>query len=62
MTFYQAILKYKGRPHWGKSFSITTDELHQLYPKMVKFLILRQKLDPKSIFLNEFMRDIFGLE
>lgn len=59
--FYRATLKYDGRPHWGKSFSISPKEMHQLYPKFNDFLIVRQKLDPKGLFLNNYISDTFGI-
>ena len=59
--FYKATLKYKGRPHWGKSFNMTPEEVDELYPKFQEFLNVRKRLDPNGVFLNQLMKDTFGI-
>lgn len=53
--------KYQGRPHWGKMHTQTKTELESTYPKFQDFLKVREKYDPKRIFLNPHLRTIFGL-
>lgn len=53
--------KYEGRPHWGKMHTQTKSELETTYPKFNDFLKVREKYDPKGIFLNPHLRTIFGL-
>ena len=59
---YRALLKYNGRPHWGKSFdSMTPDEAHRIYPKLREFLEVRRQLDPKGIFVNKPLTKNLGI-
>lgn len=53
--------KYGGRPHWGKLHSLKATELAPLYPRWKDFLRTRKRLDPKGLFLNAYMHEIFGL-
>ena len=52
--------KYNGRPHWGKMHNRTAADLKQLYPKWEDFQQLRRELDPTGLFLNEYMKELFG--
>lgn len=52
---------FGGRPHWGKKHSLQAKELAPLYPKWDRFLEIRKKMDPQGIFLNDYLRKIFGL-
>ena len=36
-------------------------DLRPVYPKFDDFKELREKLDPKGIFVNNYLRRIFGL-
>lgn len=56
---YSTMLKYNGRPHWGKWFTVSTKELHLLYPKSKEFLTVRKQLDPKGMLMNKIMREVF---
>jgi hypothetical protein len=44
------------RPHWGKLFYRPL-EVAALYPKMSKFLDVRQTWDPKRVFLNDYLEN-----
>jgi L-gulonolactone oxidase len=57
--FEEIALKYNGRPHWGKEFSINKDYLHQQYPQMNEFIALQKTVDPNGVMLNDFTRKIF---
>ena len=50
-----------GRPHWGKWHGQDASTLRDLYPRWDDFLALRERLDPKGVFLNGHLRRIFGL-
>lgn len=50
-----------GRPHWGKMHNLTAKELAPLYPKWDDFLALRERIDPKGVFLNPYLHRIFGV-
>ncbi len=55
-------LRYDGRPHWGKWHSLRADELAKRYPRWQDFLAMRAELDPEGVFLNPYLRDVFGLK
>ena len=58
----QAIcLNHGGRPHWGKVHSLKAAQLSTLYPRWDDFLALREKMDPKGLFLTPYLRGLFGL-
>ena len=44
-----------GRPHWAKTHSVTPTEFKGMYPKFDEFLELRSKIDPNSIFVNDYI-------
>lgn len=52
--------KYDGRPHWGKMHFQTPDSLKELYPKWDEFHAIRKEMDPKGIFMNDYLKGIFG--
>jgi FAD-linked oxidoreductase len=57
----EAVLKkYGGRPHWGKMHTQTAESLAQLYPNWADFQRVRKELDPKGVFLNKYLRKLFG--
>ncbi|HET8843010.1 MAG TPA: D-arabinono-1,4-lactone oxidase, partial [Ktedonobacteraceae bacterium] len=53
---------YQGRPHWGKMHTLNHQQFSQLYPHWSDFLRIRQQLDPQGVFLNEYLRDMLGVE
>ncbi len=53
---------HQGRPHWGKLHGMAGKDLRPLYPKWDDFLNIRQQLDPQGMFLNGYLRQLFGLE
>ena len=58
----QAIcLNHGGRPHWGKVHSLKAPQLSRLYPRWDDFLALREKMDPKGLFLTPYLRELFGV-
>ena len=48
-----------GRPHWGKCFSLTRKDVESMYPGYGAFRRTRAELDPRGVFANEFMLQIF---
>ena len=57
---FEALMRdYDGRPHWGKSFSRTANELKTLYPNYEAFDRLRRRCDPHSLFRNSFVERVF---
>lgn len=53
--------QYGGRPHWGKMHTRKADYFADNYEKWNDFEALRQQMDPDGIFLNEHLKDIFGV-
>lgn len=49
-----------GRPHWGKHFTLTPDDLTTMYgPSYEKFKAIRNALDPSGLFENTLIRNLF---
>jgi FAD-linked oxidoreductase len=48
-----------GRPHWGKRFNLTVDEIKKMYPGYEQFVKLREEMDPKGVFSNQLTRALF---
>jgi L-gulonolactone oxidase len=59
-TVEKIFLKYGGRPHWGKRFTLKEEELSKIYPKWNDFKALRKSLDPTNKFLNKYLASLFG--
>ena len=57
----EAIFRAHGaRPHWGKWHSHEAAELRALYPRWEDFQRVRREMDPRGVFLNEYLRGLFG--
>ena len=58
---FEPIMKQLGgRPHWGKCFSLTREEVRALYPDTYEtFRKIRSELDPKSVFANDLVQRLF---
>lgn len=57
---FEALIRdYAGRPHWGKSFSLSGAELRALYPAYDSFNQLRKQCDPHGLFRNSFVDRVF---
>jgi len=52
---------FDGRPHWGKLHTLRAPDFEQLYPQWARFQAVRAQLDPSGIFLNPYLRTIFGM-
>jgi len=51
---------FHARPHWGKLFTTSPEELRSIYKKMPEFIALSRKYDPQGKFRNEFLnKNIF---
>lgn len=63
--YFQAIEEiyqhYQGRPHWGKMHTLTAEQLASLYPRWEDFKRIRTQLDPQGLFLNDYLRVLFGV-
>jgi len=52
--------EYEGRPHWGKLHTRGPADLRALYPEWDRFHAVRREFDPDGVFLNDYLRDLFG--
>ena len=57
--FEDAMARFDDRPHWGKSFDRSADEIRGLYPKYDEFNSWRRACDPNGVFRNRFLDRIF---
>jgi L-gulono-1,4-lactone dehydrogenase len=49
-----------GRPHWGKHFTLRRSEVEAMYPDSYdKFRQIRKELDPKGVFANTLIHQLF---
>jgi FAD-linked oxidoreductase len=53
---------HDGRPHWAKRHTLTTADVHKLYPDAAKFLAVRDRVDPGAKFANDHLTKLFGIE
>jgi xylitol oxidase len=52
---------FRPRPHWGKLFTISPEQLYSRYEKMPDFIKLSRQYDPHEKFRNQFLNaNIFG--
>jgi len=51
----ESLMPFNVRPHWGKLFTISPQQLKSSYPKHGDFLQLAGHYDPKGKFRNEFL-------
>jgi FAD-linked oxidoreductase len=58
----EIFLRHGGRPHWGKHHNLGAGELALRYPCWHQFLAIRNEFDPDCLFVNDYLRDLFGLD
>lgn len=51
--------KHSGKPHWAKNFVLKTEKLAQMYEKWGDFGRMRERLDPKGMFRNDYIDRLF---
>lgn len=50
------------RPHWGKWNCYEQTDFAAVYPRWEQFRSLRERFDPESLFSNDYLRRVFGIE
>jgi L-gulonolactone oxidase len=50
-----------GRPHWGKMHTAGPAYLGKHYPAFDRWRAIREELDPQGVFLNPYLRKLFGV-
>ena len=58
----EILLRYDGRPHWGKMHTLDAARLATLYPHWHDFRRIRATLDPQGLFLNDYLRRLFDAD
>ncbi|KAL1916281.1 uncharacterized protein VTP21DRAFT_5898 [Calcarisporiella thermophila] len=59
--FEEIMYSLGGRPHWAKAHKQTPEQLSASYPKFQEFCKVRNRLDPKGMFLNDYLeRHLIG--
>jgi FAD/FMN-containing dehydrogenase len=59
--FEPLMRQHGGRPHWGKHFTLTRDEIKAMYGTGYdQFVSIRDRLDPDRVFANSLLTEIFG--
>lgn len=53
---------HDGRPHWAKRHTLTTADLHQLYPQAAQFCTVRDQIDPPAKFANAHLAKLFDIK
>jgi FAD/FMN-containing dehydrogenase len=53
--------EHGGRPHWGKLHTRRARDLAALYPEWPRFQALRRELDPRAVFANDYLRELFAI-
>ncbi len=51
---------HEGRPHWGKMHTLGAEYFAAQYPRFGDFVALRNELDPKRVFANEYLNRVLG--
>jgi alditol oxidase len=52
----ETLAPFEARPHWGKLFTLSAEQLRTLYAKFDDFRRLRARLDPMGKFGNEYLQ------
>jgi xylitol oxidase len=50
-----ALAAYEPRPHWGKLFVLSDEDLGRRFPRLPDFRELARTYDPAGKFSNEFI-------
>jgi alditol oxidase len=56
----QRLAPFGARPHWGKIFTASADDLHSSYDRLPDFLNLAQHYDPAGKFRNAYTARYLG--
>jgi xylitol oxidase len=52
-----ALERFGARPHWGKLFTADAASISTRYERMADFAQLREDLDPRGVFANDWLRE-----
>lgn len=60
-AFVDVLDRYEARPHWGSPHGKSESELAGLYPRWNEFRTLRKQCDPRGVFLNDYLAQLFDV-
>ncbi|PRQ08737.1 D-arabinono-1,4-lactone oxidase [Enhygromyxa salina] len=58
-AFEAAMRALDGRPHWGKEFRATPEDIVRMYPKAEAFAAKLRELDPDGVFHGRLLTRVF---
>ena len=61
-SFKSTIIKYEGRPHFGKENILAHDSLMKCFPRLADFIKVRNELDPDKLFANPYYESLLGTD
>jgi D-arabinono-1,4-lactone oxidase/FAD binding domain len=53
---------YDARLHWGKYYPLSYGAIARLYPHLDEFRQICQKIDPNSVFRNDYTKRVLGMD
>jgi L-gulono-1,4-lactone dehydrogenase len=56
----EIMTRLDGRPHWGKLHTRDATYLSRAYPRFADFVALRDRLDPRRLFTNDYLDAVLG--
>ncbi|MEU6710178.1 D-arabinono-1,4-lactone oxidase [Nonomuraea sp. NPDC046802] len=56
----EIMTRLEGRPHWGKLHTKDAAYLREVYPRFADFATLRDRLDPRRLFTNDYLDVVLG--
>jgi FAD-linked oxidoreductase len=56
----EIMTRLDGRPHWGKLHTRDAAYLGKVYPRFADFVALRDRLDPRRLFTNDYLDLVLG--
>jgi L-gulonolactone oxidase len=59
-AFEQIACAAGGRPHWGKLHGLGVEQLERLYPRFDDFRAVRDRVDPRRVFGNDYLTRVLG--
>ena len=67
LDYFQTLCKtfsqFSARPHWAKYLcGLKRSQLNSLYPGLEEFAKIRAEMDPRGVFINEPLTDLFDFE
>ena len=57
----QTLLRYGGRPHWGKLHTLDAGKLRERYPRFDDVTAVRDAVDPGGRFRNHYLDRVLGV-